>query len=58
METRLLVAYALILLLVLLATGGLTHLTRDWRARRRYHRRFDRVRAERRDARIAEESNA
>ncbi len=35
METRLLVAYALILLLVLAASGGIFHLSRGWRAARR-----------------------
>jgi CHASE3 domain sensor protein len=55
METRLVVAYALILILALLIGGVIFYATRDGRAYRRQHVRSNRSRRSARDARRAAE---
>ena len=58
MDTRLVVAYALILLLTLLAGGALVYVTRARRAVRRGQKSAQRSRRRSREARIREERTA
>jgi hypothetical protein len=58
METRLYIAYSLILLLTLLAAGGIFHLTRDRRANRRQDKRATLSRRKAKEDRQREERTA